>query len=131
MGEQADAQDLLVKKLLVYIRLKRMENRLLKPPLQPRAISLHAVVMGAGVAALAAAYSWLHYRQGEPARLDGNVIPLYEAQVKDLSTNGTLAEQVQKTVDSYKEILKQRQAELIDLQKQLSNLDAQIKSLQK
>lgn len=61
--------------------------------------------------------------------LETNVIPLYEAQVKDLSTNGTLSQQVQGTVDSYKEILKQRKAELAELQQLLATLDAQIAAM--
>lgn len=58
--------------------------------------------------------------------LETNVIPLYEAQVKDLSTNSALAQQVQGIVDSYKSILEQRKTELTN-----SSLDAKIAALQK
>ncbi|MEC0169710.1 hypothetical protein [Paenibacillus graminis] len=63
--------------------------------------------------------------------LETNVIPLYEAQVKDLSTNSALAQQVQGTVDSYKSILEQRKTELSTLQQQLTDLDAKIAALLK
>ncbi|CQR55243.1 hypothetical protein [Paenibacillus riograndensis] len=61
--------------------------------------------------------------------LETNVIPLYEAQVKDLSTNSALAQQVQGTVD--KSILEQRKTELTKLQQQLTDLDAKIAALLK
>ncbi|WP_054939069.1 hypothetical protein [Paenibacillus ihuae] len=63
--------------------------------------------------------------------LETNVIPPYEIMAKELANNGDLGKRAQASADEYKKLLEQRKAELIVLEQQLVEVDAQIAALQK
>ncbi|OMD21165.1 hypothetical protein [Paenibacillus odorifer] len=55
--------------------------------------------------------------------LETNVIPMFEAQAKEMSTNGAIAETAKKTADEYKNVVLKQRTELLGLKTQLAEID--------
>lgn len=73
----------------------------------------------------------IEQRKANIAELENSLIPTFEAQAKELSGNGNLGQMAQKTADEYKAVVIKQKAEIVELQQQLTDIDAQIKALQK
>jgi hypothetical protein len=68
-------------------------------------------------------------RQKNIADLQTNIIPMFDAQAAELSTNGKLADNARKTADAYRTVVAEQIAEIADLQARLSEIDAEIAAL--
>lgn len=60
------------------------------------------------------------------ADLETNVIPMFEAQAKEMITNGAISETAKKTADDYKQVVVKQKAELAYLQEKLAQLNTQL-----
>lgn len=55
--------------------------------------------------------------------LENNVIPMFEAQAKEMSTNGTVADTAKKTAEDYKQVVVKQKTELAFYQAELADIN--------
>ncbi|MFF2910019.1 hypothetical protein [Paenibacillus sp. NPDC057934] len=60
-----------------------------------------------------------------------NTIGIYESMAKEMENNGDLGKRASDSAGEYKKLVEQRKAELVDLKKQLADIESKIAEVQK